>query len=104
MAEIKWNNGVEDANKIEIEKFLNPLLWFIPKWCQQITINVYASDDDAAVSTLVDYEYRKVAIDFYGSWFIQDDKTKRDNVIHELVHIFVNELYHQARRVIQSTL
>ncbi|HEY0659595.1 MAG TPA: hypothetical protein VGD05_14060 [Pyrinomonadaceae bacterium] len=104
MVEIKWNKNIEEDSKIEIEKYLNPFLWLIPKWCQSITINVYDSDDQgAAIATLVTYEYRYITVDFFSAWFIQTPSVKQDNVIHECIHFFINEIYHKGRQIVKST-
>lgn len=103
MAEIIFSKNIEPQNKAEIEKYLMPFLWLIPKWAQRIKINLFSSDGETAIATLVDYEYRKITVDFYSCWLLQDDLTKQENVIHECVHFFVNELYHEARRVVLAT-
>lgn len=103
MAEIVFNKNIEPQNKAEIEKYLNPLLWLVPKWCQAIHLNLYDANDETAIDTTVDYEYRRITLNFYSSWLTQTPTLKQDNVIHECVHFCVNELYHQAQRIVTAT-
>lgn len=102
MAKIIWDKNIEPENKTEIEKYLYPFLWLVPKWCQTIHLSLYDADDEAAVSTTVDYEYRRITLNFYARWLIQTPTLKQDNVIHECIHFFVNELYHQAQRAVEA--
>lgn len=100
---IIWDKNITDENKAEIEKHLTPYLFLVPKWCQHLYINLYSADENGAIATLVDYEYRRVTFDFYSCWLIQDAEKKQNDVIHECVHAVVNELYHEARRVVIAT-
>lgn len=100
---IIWSKAIEEENKAEIAKYLDQFSYLIPKWCQHLYINLYSAEDNGAISTLVDYEYRRVTFDFYSCWLIQDKEKKRNDVLHECVHASVNELYHQARRVVIAT-
>jgi hypothetical protein len=103
MAEIIYNKSIEPENRAEIEKYLNPFIWLIPKWCQRVLVNLYTGEGDAAIATLVDYEYRKITLDFYSCWLIQGSDKMRADVVHECIHFSVNELYNEARRVVLAT-
>jgi hypothetical protein len=101
--EINWNKNIEPHNKAEIEKHLNPFLWLVPKWCQEIHINLFDSSSkhgDSAIETITNYEYRFIQIDFFSCWLNCSDETKKESVIHELAHGFTNLIYYQARRAV----
>lgn len=104
MAKIIWNEAITSANKAEIEKHLEPFLWLVPKWCQHLFIGLWDADGDAAISTIVDYQYRRIELNFYSSWLTQSEYLKRDNVIHECVHFNVNHLFIEARSIVTNCL
>lgn len=101
--EIIWNPQIQPNNKEEIEKYLLPYLWLVPKWVQKLYINLWDADKDAAISTDISYEYRRVSFDFYTCWLNSSPHIKQDNVIHEFIHCSVNPLFHQAREVAAAT-
>jgi hypothetical protein len=98
--EIIYNKQIEPGNKAKIEEHLNPFLWLVPKWCQHLYIGLWDSKGESAISTLVDYEYRRITLDFYSCWLAQDDYMMRDNVIHECIHFNVNHLFNEARSAV----
>lgn len=99
--ELYWNKNIEPQNKEEIEKYLRPFLWLVPGWCWQIQINLFPeSRDNSSIEITVNQEYRNLQIDFYCSWLNETDATKSENVIHELIHAFTNQIYYQARRAV----
>ncbi|MGI8542466.1 MAG: hypothetical protein ACR2MD_03205 [Aridibacter sp.] len=101
---ITWNKNIEPENKAEIEKYLDPIRWLIPRWCQKLVVSLWDSDGDgAAISTDVNYDYRNIELDFYSNWMLPDSQTKQENIIHECVHFFICPLYNQAQRFIENS-
>lgn len=92
MVTVAWNPNISAVNKIEIEKYLNPYLWLVPKWCQKLVINVYpiAENDANAIETTVYYDYRWIKINFYSSWFVERAEVKQEHIVHDLLHGFTS--------------
>jgi hypothetical protein len=102
MTEIVWNNGIEPQNKAEIEKYLNPFLFLIPKWCQRLVINVYPSDNGNAIETTTHYDYRWIQMNFFSDWFVERNEVKQEDIIHDLLHGFTSIAIDYAIRQIDN--
>lgn len=88
---ITWNKNIDNQHQSEIEKYLNPFLWLTPKWCQNIHINLWDSDESegADITIKVNYEYRNIILHFYSCYFLRSDDDKQMEIIHELCHTFL---------------
>jgi hypothetical protein len=99
--EIIYNKQIEPHNKAEIASYLKHYVWLVPSWCQHLYVGLWDSKGDSAIATCVDYEYRRITLDFYSCWLTQSDYMKRDNIIHECIHFNVNHLFNEARSAVK---
>ena len=76
----------------EIEKYLIPFIWLVPKWCQKLSINLYpiAENDANAIETTTYYDYRRIKINFYSAWLSESPEAKQTHIVHDLLHGFTS--------------
>lgn len=77
-------------NKKEIEKYLNPFLFLVPGWCNELIVKLWNSDGESggsAIRTSISYEYRWAKIEFFSCWLLESDYDKGFHVVHDLLHI-----------------
>lgn len=100
---ISWNKNIEPENKAEIEKFLDPLIDFIPAWCQELIVSLYSGNNtDASIETTVNYDYRRIELDFYSAWLLHNAEDRQLELLHEFIHFFICPLYYQAQRILEN--
>lgn len=90
--------------RAEIEKYLTPYLWLLPQWCLDFQIyDAYSEESsEVAADCQCDYKYRRVVLTFYSNWFVQTERNKEQALIHELLHAFINPLYHYAKEIAEG--
>lgn len=99
--QITFNGSIEKSNQAEIEKYMQPYLWLIPRWGQRIRVTINETDTDTAAMRMR-FKYREADLDLNSNWFVRDDLTKRDAIIHELCHNFNYPLWEFADRLIET--
>jgi hypothetical protein len=79
--------------------------WLVPGWCQRVYVSWDGNGhSEAALSINVDYECRWAWVDVYPAWLNSGPQIRRENVIHELLHISLNVLWDYARETIETLL
>lgn len=78
-----------------IEPIINQYAWLIPQWVYQFTVSFFSTANDtdgratnALAQIFVNDEYRSATIEIFADWLDGDDKTRRYNIVHELVHLY----------------
>jgi hypothetical protein len=100
-----FDKALPDVVKAELERFLPELGVFVPSWCQRVTFYWWQRDDDGEdMSISVNYEYRFASLYVTPLWLGGDDRAKRENIIHELVHVSVGPLANYARETFKLLL
>lgn len=102
MVEIVWNPLISETHKTEIEKYLKPYLFLVPKWCQKLTISLYTSEGDANIQTGINYEYRNAYMQFFSGWLLEQDSKKQMDVVHDLYHITTSVYVDWAENTIKT--
>ncbi len=74
----------------------------LPRW---VHIAVISWDDNGkgAMSSRVDYEYRKGMIWFHNGWLLQPEEDRHVAVAHEFAHFALDCLHQYALRIITLT-
>jgi hypothetical protein len=100
-----FDKSLPDAVRAEVERFLPELAVFVPAWCQRVTVIWSQRDDDGEnMSISVNYEYRFATLYVTPLWLAGDDRVKREDIIHEMVHISIGPLANYARETFKLLL
>lgn len=87
MVKVTFHKQMSDENRAEIEKCLLPYLWLVPAWCQALFVELHHYEDNSAIRTAIQYEYRTASMSFNASWLLELPEQKQEMVIHDLLHI-----------------
>lgn len=100
-----YSQSIPGEIKAEIEKYLNPLGWLVPGWCQRIFVEwAEGNDQNAAICCSTSYEYRQITLTFFPSWHTGDEEHKSHMVAHDLLHAFTAPLSDYANELICTLL
>jgi len=100
----QFDNHIEPHVQEEIDSRLIPWLWLLPSWVQSLHIRFYSDNGEGTVAEItVHEEYRSLDLNIYASWLGEPSQSKVECLVHELVHVYTNQLYYQARRSIIAT-
>jgi hypothetical protein len=102
---INWNPTIQPNNKTQIETPLNKYLWLVPQWCLFLDINLWDStkDNDGQLACVyIQYDYRRIQIDFATAWLDRDDKEKEFCLVHELLHGFLGLIADYSRNTFNT--
>jgi hypothetical protein len=95
MLDIKWHPQMPAEMREAIEPIVNQYYWLIPQWVYQFTISFYSTGNDASgkatnalAQIFVNDEYRSATLEVFADWLDGDEKTRRYNIVHELVHLY----------------
>ncbi len=96
-----------DVRKL-VEPHLAELEWLIPAWMQQVFITYSdgkAPQEDehnsVAMTTYVNHEYRWATITIYPDMVSSPEEGRREDIIHELIHLHTNPMADRANNVIR---
>lgn len=95
-------HGFPDEVRTSAEAHLSACEWMLPKWCERVNVIWDISDDEddlgegASLATQVAFEYRRAELTFKPQWLEFKDETRREHIIHELIHLHVNPLFNFA--------
>jgi hypothetical protein len=87
--QIIWNLNIGPPEKADIEKYLNPYLALIPKWCQEFYIDLVSSNEneDVVATMNCSYQYRRLTLTLYSAkWFTLPEHERENTMVHELIH------------------
>lgn len=89
-----------------VKSILDKEAWLIPGWCQDIFIHWNCEAPESGVNASVDayYDYRWVRLDLYPGWLNGDGNLRREDIIHELIHISVNPALDYAEKTLKELL
>ena len=87
MVKVTFHKQMSDENRAEIEKYLFPYLWLVPAWCHELFVDLHRYEDDSAISTAIQYDYRTASMSFNAGWLLERPEHKQEMVIHDLLHI-----------------
>lgn len=91
---ITFNKNIELQNKAQIEKYLNHFSFLIPKWLQNLKIEVEPSDNpNLLASTCASEQYREASLTIRPLWFTMNEDEQSETIVHELCHLHTNPLY-----------
>jgi len=103
MSKFTYDSSIPPSVKKEIAKALKPFEWLVPDWCQEVFVlwNGQGGDDGTVISSAVMYEYRRVILTFYPL-FLNEEGSKTEHVIHDLLHTFISVISDYAHRTIEQ--
>ena len=84
-----FSNDIPPELDSEIRKYLLPMEWLLPPWCQRCNVGYgeYNADNvDAAICANVSYRYRTMTLTFFLGWLESDSNRRLDMVVHDLIH------------------
>lgn len=107
MTKFQFDDDVPALIRPDLEKYFLPLEPLIPDWCNRVYVSWQGGDSSNGrhvMQNSVNYRYRWARITVHGRWTDQPEDGKRGQVIHELLHIAVDPLYHWiADRIVDLT-
>lgn len=102
---ILWNENIQPDHKVEIEKCLHQLEWLVPKWVQEIAVNMWNGDEaEKMLSVEASYAYRFVRLNVYTNWLNQGPEDKFRQMVHEILHIPLTTIVDYAHEALKTTL
>lgn len=75
-----------------------------PQWCSRVWV-MWSSEcetESCKACTVTRYEYRYGSVTLHGKWLDDDEVTRREAIIHEVMHLYVAPLSGFTRYVIHS--
>lgn len=90
-----------------LRTLITPYLWLIPGWCKHILIKYDSiGAPEAAAEIKVNVDYRNAVIRVYPQFFdtLNSVREREEMIVHELVHITVNQFYNYSRKEIKRLL
>lgn len=87
-----------------LNEYLPALEWLIPSWCQLVKFFWVKDTNGESLSANISYEYRWASIFVTGNWLNQNPLQRREDLIHELLHISVGPLADYAKGTINLLL
>lgn len=87
-----------------IKKYLEPLLWLVPTWCQDLIVIWQQDKDNSSCAFSIDYEYRRATLYVYPMFLMGDEDTRRTDMLHELLHGFAGILADYAASELKTLL
>lgn len=101
--ELVFNKNIEEVNKVEIEKYLKPFQWLIPGWLQILNIHIEPSENENLIASMcVQERYREANLTIRPLFFTKDDLTKKDAIVHELIHIHTNPIHDFSKNAMRK--
>jgi hypothetical protein len=99
---IKYAKDIPPEMLAAIKPYVERFSWMLPAWMQYIQVS-YANDeeDNPAISTIVNHEYRWGDVTFYPCWLNADPETREVDVIHDFLHLSTNPIFNHARNTIE---
>lgn len=104
MSRFKYDIDIPEAVLPELQKYVEPLDFLIPNWCSQVFIgwqDVNRSDPDTSINCSVYYDYRWARITFYASWLQVREENKREQVMHDIIHICLHPICGYVRSILK---
>lgn len=99
-----WDNHIEPHVRNEIDERLRPWLWLLPLWVQSLHISFYSDNGSGAAAEItVHEEYRTLELTIRAAWLGEPSHAKDECLVHELIHVYTNQLFYQAHRSIIAT-
>lgn len=89
---------------VERAAFIDGQPFLLPGWCERLYVATGTGGGNAAADTRVRVPYRWTRLTVYPAWFDQSDYVRQANIVHELMHVFVNPLYLHALDSLTDTL
>lgn len=100
---IEFKKDFPPELKPRYEKIIKKASWLIPGWCQSVVVFWDAHDDErASLYTRVNYEYRFIQITVCSDCIGTSDKDLLTEVIHEMIHGFINPLADYAKEIVNT--
>lgn len=59
--------------------------WVLPVWVTEATVR-WSADHDLNAQIVDEYEYRRIQIDLGATFFVQEEKCRDRDFVHELCH------------------
>lgn len=93
-----------------VEASMAGLEWLIPDWCTELILRWDSAPPDApdgtagAACTTACYEYRWACIRVYPSWLEGGPAERRQELVHELLHVFTAPLVEYVEKMADRLL
>lgn len=106
MSKFHFDEDIPEVIRPDLERWFGTYEWAIPQWCHTVYIGWvggdYANGPAAVMTNDVNYRYRWARITVHGRWTDQPDSHRNRLVLHEIVHVAVDALYHWTRQQIKE--
>ncbi len=102
MAEIIFDKDFPEWLKPQVENLLGEFAWLLPTWLQRLFVGYSAEDADNSAKINVQKDWRFARLTFCASYIKNEDKIRRDDLAHELIHSFISPLKNYAVEVIEK--
>jgi hypothetical protein len=99
---VVFDGEVPDAARAELAPFFPLMDSLAPQWCSRLRVRWKAAcaEDDCLACTVTLYEYRYGTITFHGGWLDGPPDWRRETVVHEVLHLYVQPLSGYTRHLI----
>lgn len=104
MSKFEFLGEWPEEARAAVEPSLDGLEWLVPAWCSTVMIRWAAFPEDEAqqfssASCVMAYEYRWAKIIIRPCFLSDPPSDRRNNLIHELLHVFIGPLMEYSEQM-----
>lgn len=88
---ILWDPVIPPEVRAAAEPTLDEWKTRLPGWISDLTVS-FDQKDGVNCSINVQYEYRRAYLYLHGAWLEQSTDMRREDILHELIHLFLEPM------------
>lgn len=91
---------IQEANAVVLSRLIESYTGLLPPWVEQLQFAYRGDNEGDLLQVDCDYRYRKVTIFVSDQFFVVDEDTQRQGLVHELWHAQLSLLCKWMRDII----
>ena len=101
---IHWTADMPPEVRKAAEPYIRKWVCLVPSWVLDLKMGVTWDETQLYASSWSDQEYRRAGINLCPGWLAEDEDSRENILVHELVHMAVGPLDECAKSVVRHTI
>jgi hypothetical protein len=102
MTKIVFDKNFPELAQGRVNEIVEQFRWIFPLWLQRLYVHYHADDNESSCYIKVDKDYRFSNLTICGHWINESAYLQKEQILHELIHLYNVPANEFANRQIES--